>query len=75
MEWDKLWTINKKIIDPVCPRHTAIVTEGNVLLTLSNGPQEPLVKVSVCSPCTVYPVGAVSILLAYSNSQGSFKPT
>jgi glutamyl-tRNA synthetase len=51
MEWDKLWTINKKIIDPVCPRHTAVVTEGKVLLTLSNGPQEPLVKVSLCFPC------------------------
>ncbi|GJU72913.1 glutamate--tRNA ligase, cytoplasmic [Tanacetum coccineum] len=23
-EWDKLWNINKKIIDPVCPRYTAI---------------------------------------------------
>ncbi|CAH1412042.1 unnamed protein product [Lactuca virosa] len=23
MEWDKLWNINKKMIDPVCPRHTA----------------------------------------------------
>uniref|UniRef100_A0A0A9C918 Glutamyl-tRNA synthetase, cytoplasmic n=1 Tax=Arundo donax TaxID=35708 RepID=A0A0A9C918_ARUDO len=25
MEWDKLWTINKKIIDPVCARHTAVL--------------------------------------------------
>ncbi|GJZ25364.1 glutamate--tRNA ligase, cytoplasmic [Tanacetum coccineum] len=24
IEWDKLWNINKKIIDPVCPRYTAI---------------------------------------------------
>jgi glutamyl-tRNA synthetase len=27
-EWDKLWNINKRIIDPVAPRHTAIAT-GN----------------------------------------------
>ncbi|KAL0364910.1 UNVERIFIED_CONTAM: Glutamate--tRNA ligase, cytoplasmic [Sesamum angustifolium] len=27
MEWDKLWAINKKIIDPVCPRHTAVIEE------------------------------------------------
>ncbi|TXG71060.1 hypothetical protein EZV62_005995 [Acer yangbiense] len=27
MEWDKLWTINKKIIDPVCPRHTVVIEE------------------------------------------------
>ncbi|GJW25802.1 glutamate--tRNA ligase, cytoplasmic [Tanacetum coccineum] len=44
MEWDKLWNINKKIIDPVCPRHTAIVKEGRVLLTLSNGPETPFVR-------------------------------
>ncbi|KAK1430084.1 hypothetical protein QVD17_12587 [Tagetes erecta] len=45
MEWDKLWNINKKIIDPVCPRHTAIVEEGRVLLTLLNGPENPFVRV------------------------------
>ncbi|GJY95775.1 glutamate--tRNA ligase, cytoplasmic [Tanacetum coccineum] len=30
IEWDKLWNINKKIIDPVCPQHTAIVDEGRI---------------------------------------------
>ncbi|KAJ0800642.1 putative glutamate--tRNA ligase [Helianthus annuus] len=45
MEWDKLWNINKKIIDPVCPRHTAILEEGRVLLTLTNGPETPFVRV------------------------------
>lgn len=44
MEWDKLWNINKKIIDPISPRHTAIVKEGCVLLTLSNGPETPFVR-------------------------------
>nr|XP_043609461.1 glutamate--tRNA ligase, cytoplasmic [Erigeron canadensis] len=44
MEWDKLWNINKKIIDPVCPRHTAIV-EDRVLLTLLDGPEKPFVRV------------------------------
>ena len=44
MEWDKLWNINKKIIDPVCPRHTAIVEEGRVLLTLTDGPETPFVR-------------------------------
>ena len=39
-EWDKIWTINKKNIDPVCPRHTAVEAEGKVLVTLSNGPSE-----------------------------------
>jgi glutamyl-tRNA synthetase len=38
MEWDKLWTINKKIIDHVCVRHTAVLKDQHVLLTLTNGP-------------------------------------
>ncbi|CAK9216185.1 unnamed protein product [Sphagnum troendelagicum] len=45
MEWDKLWTINKKLIDPICPRHTAVFTDGKVILNLSNGPDEPFVRV------------------------------
>ena len=45
MEWDKLWTINKKIIDPVCPRHTAVISEGKVLLDISNGPETPFTRV------------------------------
>ena len=45
MEWDKLWTINKKIIDPVCPRHTAVLTEKKVLLDLTNGPETPFTRV------------------------------
>ena len=28
LEWDSIWTINKKIIDPVAPRFTAIATQG-----------------------------------------------
>ncbi|GAV69672.1 tRNA-synt_1c domain-containing protein/tRNA-synt_1c_C domain-containing protein [Cephalotus follicularis] len=45
MEWDKLWTINKKIIDPVCPRHTAVIEERRVLLTLIDGPEKPFVRI------------------------------
>uniref|UniRef100_A0A0E0JGW9 glutamate--tRNA ligase n=1 Tax=Oryza punctata TaxID=4537 RepID=A0A0E0JGW9_ORYPU len=45
MEWDKLWTINKKIIDPVCGRHTAVLKDQRVLLTLTNGPEEPFIRV------------------------------
>lgn len=44
MSWDKLWSINKKMIDPVCPRHTAVIKELRVLFTLTNGPDEPLVR-------------------------------
>ncbi|CAH9067661.1 unnamed protein product [Cuscuta europaea] len=44
MEWDKLWAINKKIIDPVCPRHTAVIEERRVIFTLSNGPEDPFTR-------------------------------
>ncbi|GAB2292316.1 hypothetical protein Dimus_026564 [Dionaea muscipula] len=45
MEWDKLWTINKKIIDPVCPRHTAVIADRRVLVTLIDGPAMPFVRI------------------------------
>jgi glutamyl-tRNA synthetase len=28
LEWDKLWTLNKQIIDPVAPRFTALNTKN-----------------------------------------------
>ncbi|KAF6142738.1 hypothetical protein GIB67_018449 [Kingdonia uniflora] len=45
MEWDKLWTINKKVIDPVCPRHTAILEERRVILTLTDGSEKRFVRI------------------------------
>ncbi|KAJ6799508.1 glutamate--tRNA ligase, cytoplasmic-like [Iris pallida] len=45
MEWDKLWTINKKIIDPICPRHTAVLEENRVKLILMDGPGKPFVRI------------------------------
>jgi len=45
MEWDKLWTINKKVIDPVSARHTAVMSELKVPLLLSNGPMTPEVAI------------------------------
>ena len=28
MEWDKIWAMNKKAIDPVCSRYTCLGQEG-----------------------------------------------
>ena len=27
LEWDSIWTANKKIIDPIAPRHWALLKE------------------------------------------------
>jgi len=35
MEPEKLWAINKKILDPIVPRYMA-VADGAVVLTLTN---------------------------------------
>jgi len=36
MEWDKLWALNKSIIDPVAPRYSAIVKDTAVKFILEN---------------------------------------
>lgn len=45
MERDKLWTINKKIIDHVCPVHTVVIKEQRVLMTRTDSPDRPFVRV------------------------------
>lgn len=34
MEWDKIWAYNKKIIDPIVPRYTALAADRLVKLKL-----------------------------------------
>ncbi|KAL6046191.1 glutamate--tRNA ligase [Balamuthia mandrillaris] len=43
-EIDKLWALNKQIIDPIIPRYTAIADEGKVPFHLTNGPKTPEAK-------------------------------
>jgi len=38
MEWDKIWAINKDVIDPTVFRYTAIRKDTSVKLNLTNGP-------------------------------------
>jgi glutamyl-tRNA synthetase len=35
MEWHKLWNINKKIIDPIAPRYTAINNDHKIIATIT----------------------------------------
>jgi len=40
MEWDKLWTLNKKVIDPVVPRFTALPKDRLVKFHITDGPAQ-----------------------------------
>jgi bifunctional glutamyl/prolyl-tRNA synthetase len=42
MEWDKIWSFNKKVIDPVAPRYTALEAEGTVPVLVNGANLEPL---------------------------------
>ncbi|KAJ2405385.1 glutamate--tRNA ligase [Coemansia sp. RSA 2526] len=44
LEWDKIWALNKKIIDPVAPRHTALLKKELVPVTVVGGPDVPFTK-------------------------------
>ena len=41
MEWDKIWAMNKAVVDPTATRYTALLADGLVPFTLSGGPAEP----------------------------------
>ncbi|KAF9052843.1 glutamate-tRNA ligase [Panaeolus papilionaceus] len=44
MEWDSIWTLNKKIIDPVAPRFWAILKDKPVPVTINGGPASLEIK-------------------------------
>jgi len=39
MEWDKIWSINKSVLDPIAPRYTCIGKKSSARLTVTNGPE------------------------------------
>ncbi|KAJ1978995.1 glutamate--tRNA ligase [Dimargaris xerosporica] len=41
LEWDKLWALNKKVIDPVAPRHTAVNEKDVCVVNVLGGPELP----------------------------------
>ncbi|KAF8447835.1 tRNA synthetases class I, catalytic domain-containing protein [Boletus edulis BED1] len=44
LEWDSIWALNKKLIDPVAPRFWAILKEKCVPVTINGGPAGVEVK-------------------------------
>lgn len=42
MEWDKIWAFNKKVIDPIAPRYTALDFQSPVTVFLANVQEEKL---------------------------------
>jgi len=44
LEWDKLWALNKKVIDPVSPRHVTLDKLQLVAANLVGGPSEAEVR-------------------------------
>ncbi|RKP36299.1 tRNA synthetases class I, catalytic domain-containing protein [Dimargaris cristalligena] len=44
LEWDKLWALNKKVIDPVAPRHTAITEKDLCVANVLDCPALPHAK-------------------------------
>jgi len=40
LEWDKIWAVNKRIIDPVSPRYVALNKENLCKVILTDGPKE-----------------------------------
>ncbi|KAL2863517.1 glutamate--tRNA ligase GUS1 [Aspergillus lucknowensis] len=41
LDWTLFWATNKKYIDPVAPRHTAVLKNGLVKAAIKGGPTEP----------------------------------
>ncbi|XP_074027414.1 glutamyl-prolyl-tRNA synthetase isoform X2 [Leptinotarsa decemlineata] len=42
MEWDKIWAFNKKVIDPIAPRYTALESTGTVPVFIKDIKEECL---------------------------------
>ncbi|ODQ63264.1 glutamyl-tRNA synthetase [Nadsonia fulvescens var. elongata DSM 6958] len=42
LDWSLIWATNKKVIDPIAPRHTAVIKDNAVKVTISGAPETPV---------------------------------
>jgi glutamyl-tRNA synthetase len=47
MEWDKFWTINKRVIDPIAPRYFALDQDRAIPLELTNVPDDQVIGLPI----------------------------
>lgn len=45
LDWSLIWAANKKIIDPIAPRHSAVYKRDLVTITISGGPDQPFAEI------------------------------
>ena len=62
LEWDSIWNLNKRVIDPVAPRHVALATEG---LCVGRFPSS-LSSSSPSFPCLSLALAPLSLLSIYA---------
>lgn len=39
LDWSLIWAVNKKVIDPIAPRHTALASKDLVTVNIVDGPE------------------------------------
>ncbi|KAI9011069.1 tRNA synthetases class I, catalytic domain-containing protein [Gaertneriomyces semiglobifer] len=44
LEWDKIWSVNKKVVDPIAPRHTVLAKENLVKVNVLGEKVETVTK-------------------------------
>ena len=44
MDWNQIWAINSKMLEPTAPRHTAVEKKDVVVAEVANGPTAPEIK-------------------------------
>merc|ERR1711972_524030 len=49
-EWDKIWAFNKKVIDPVSSRYTAVDAKEFTLVNVSGSDSDFAIKKASCHP-------------------------